>query len=88
MARRENALLNTPVALTDGKPITGPDLSVEVNGLLLPNPFVIGSGPPGVLFRERCMLVHTQEPSALRSLRDMVAKTAVMQQGCKNSKDY
>lgn len=24
-----------------------PDLSVEVNGLHLPNPFVIGSGPPG-----------------------------------------
>ncbi|XP_068662606.1 dihydropyrimidine dehydrogenase (NADP(+)), chloroplastic-like [Aristolochia californica] len=24
-----------------------PDLSVNVNGLLLPNPFVIGSGPPG-----------------------------------------
>ncbi|KAI5077285.1 hypothetical protein GOP47_0007856 [Adiantum capillus-veneris] len=25
----------------------GPDLSVSVNGLHLPNPFVIGSGPPG-----------------------------------------
>ncbi|KAJ7514397.1 hypothetical protein O6H91_23G042500 [Diphasiastrum complanatum] len=25
----------------------GPDLSVTVNGLRLPNPFVIGSGPPG-----------------------------------------
>lgn len=25
----------------------GPDLSVTVNGLKLPNPFVIGSGPPG-----------------------------------------
>lgn len=28
----------------DGKPTSGPDLSVEVNGLHLPNPFVIGSG--------------------------------------------
>ena len=27
--------------------VSGPDLSVEVNGLRLPNPFVIGSGPPG-----------------------------------------
>ncbi|KAL3684683.1 hypothetical protein R1sor_002705 [Riccia sorocarpa] len=27
--------------------ITGPDLSVTVNGLRFPNPFVIGSGPPG-----------------------------------------
>lgn len=26
---------------------SGPDLSVTVNGLKLPNPFVIGSGPPG-----------------------------------------
>ncbi len=25
----------------------GPDLSVTVNGLKLPNPFLIGSGPPG-----------------------------------------
>ena len=24
-----------------------PDLSVTVNGLHMPNPFVIGSGPPG-----------------------------------------
>lgn len=24
-----------------------PDLSVKVNGLTMPNPFVIGSGPPG-----------------------------------------
>lgn len=27
--------------------VSGPDLSVTVNGLHLPNPFVIGSGPPG-----------------------------------------
>lgn len=26
---------------------TEPDLSVTVNGLRMPNPFVIGSGPPG-----------------------------------------
>jgi len=26
---------------------TEPDLSVSVNGLHMPNPFVIGSGPPG-----------------------------------------
>ncbi|GAB4819468.1 hypothetical protein N2152v2_006514 [Parachlorella kessleri] len=33
---------------TDNGAVTsGPDLSVEVNGLKLPNPFVIGSGPPG-----------------------------------------
>ena len=31
----------------NGAVVSGPDLSVEVNGLRLPNPFVIGSGPPG-----------------------------------------
>lgn len=28
----------------NGKAVTGPDLSVTLNGLTLPNPFVIGSG--------------------------------------------
>ncbi|KAL5995553.1 hypothetical protein ACLOJK_025616 [Asimina triloba] len=32
-------------AASDAKP--EPDLSVKVNGLEMPNPFVIGSGPPG-----------------------------------------
>jgi dihydropyrimidine dehydrogenase (NADP+) len=31
----------------DGAVVSGPDLSVEVNGLRLPNPFITGSGPPG-----------------------------------------
>lgn len=31
----------------NGKVASGPDLSVVVDGLKLPNPFVIGSGPPG-----------------------------------------
>lgn len=35
------------VDLKDGKPVSGPDLGVVVNGLKFPNPFVIGSGPPG-----------------------------------------
>lgn len=28
----------------NGKAVSGPDLSVKLNGLSLPNPFVIGSG--------------------------------------------
>lgn len=28
-----------------------PDLSVTVNGLHMPNPFVIGSGPPGTNYK-------------------------------------
>lgn len=40
----------TPLKLAhgqvDGAVTSGPDLSVEVNGLRLPNPFVIGSGAP------------------------------------------
>jgi len=35
------------VKVVDGKPISGPDLSVVVDGVKFPNPFVIGSGPPG-----------------------------------------
>ena len=33
--------------LKDGHVVDGPDLSVEVNGIKFPNPYVIGSGPPG-----------------------------------------
>ncbi|KAK9785261.1 hypothetical protein WJX73_003853 [Symbiochloris irregularis] len=34
--------------LVDGRTVSGPDLSVQhFSGLKLPNPFVIGSGPPG-----------------------------------------
>jgi dihydropyrimidine dehydrogenase (NADP+) len=44
----QRGLADEPIAdLVDGKVTSGPDLSVEVNGLKLPNPFVIGSGPPG-----------------------------------------
>mmetsp|Transcript_10131 Transcript_10131/g.13822 ORF Transcript_10131/g.13822 Transcript_10131/m.13822 type:complete len:447 (-) Transcript_10131:101-1441(-) len=37
--------------LNNGKVTSGPDLSVEVDGLKLPNPFVIGSGPPGTNYK-------------------------------------
>jgi dihydropyrimidine dehydrogenase (NADP+) len=43
--------LDAPVALKDGAPLSGPSLSVTVNGLTLPNPFVIGSGPPGTNYQ-------------------------------------
>mmetsp|Transcript_2018 Transcript_2018/g.4956 ORF Transcript_2018/g.4956 Transcript_2018/m.4956 type:complete len:435 (-) Transcript_2018:436-1740(-) len=33
--------------LKDGAVTSGPSLAVEVDGLKMPNPFVIGSGPPG-----------------------------------------
>eukprot|EP00877_Chromochloris_zofingiensis_P008628 jgi/Chrzof1/4018/Cz13g17120.t1 len=39
------------VPLIDGRVADGPDLSVKVNGLNLPNPFVIGSGPPGTNYQ-------------------------------------
>lgn len=39
------------IELVNGKVTSGPDLSVEVNGLKLPNPFVIGSGPPGTNYQ-------------------------------------
>lgn len=37
----------SPLTIRASKASEGPDLSVSVNGLHLPNPFVIGSGPPG-----------------------------------------
>lgn len=39
--------LEPEAILKNGIPVDGPDLSVVVNGLDLPNPFVIASGPPG-----------------------------------------
>ncbi|KDD75314.1 dihydroorotate dehydrogenase [Helicosporidium sp. ATCC 50920] len=35
------------IELKDGAVTSGPSLAVEVNGMKLPNPFVIASGPPG-----------------------------------------
>lgn len=43
--------LDGAIPLVDGRVTSGPDLSVEVNGLKLPNPFVIGSGPPGTNYQ-------------------------------------
>jgi len=37
--------------LVEGKVLDGPDLSVQVDGLQLPNPFVIASGPPGTNYK-------------------------------------
>jgi dihydropyrimidine dehydrogenase (NADP+) len=37
--------------LVDGAVTSGPDLSVVVNGVKFPNPFVIGSGPPGTNYQ-------------------------------------
>ncbi|GFR47428.1 hypothetical protein Agub_g9052 [Astrephomene gubernaculifera] len=43
--------LDEPIELINGRVTSGPDLSVEVNGLKLPNPFIIGSGPPGTNYQ-------------------------------------
>jgi dihydropyrimidine dehydrogenase (NADP+) len=51
VAPASSAHLDAPVALSGGAPLSGPDLSVVVNGLRLPNPFVIGSGPPGTNYQ-------------------------------------
>lgn len=39
--------LDEPIELVNGAVTSGPSLAVAVDGLRLPNPFVIGSGPPG-----------------------------------------
>ncbi len=38
---------------TPAQVLAGPDLSVTVDGMTLPNPFVIGSGPPGTNYTVR-----------------------------------
>ncbi|XP_073010021.1 dihydropyrimidine dehydrogenase (NADP(+)), chloroplastic [Typha latifolia] len=46
--RRRKAVALRPIAAAAGeKAGAEPDLTVRVNGLEMPNPFVIGSGPPG-----------------------------------------
>lgn len=49
-ASQSNGVVHEAV-LVNGKASSGPDLSVTVNGLKLPNPFVIGSGPPGTNYQ-------------------------------------
>ena len=44
---RAAGLTDPAIELRDGAVVSGPDLSVTVNGVKFPNPFVIGSGPPG-----------------------------------------
>ncbi|GMH39766.1 hypothetical protein BSKO_07664 [Bryopsis sp. KO-2023] len=47
-ARMGGAVGPEPAATLDnGAVVEGPDLSVTVDGLKLPNPFIIASGPPG-----------------------------------------
>jgi hypothetical protein len=56
------------IDLVNGAVTSGPDLSVEVNGLKLPNPFVIGSGPPGTNYQVWFWNRKGQETAALRCL--------------------
>lgn len=48
---RTAGLTDPAIPLVNGAVQSGPDLSVTVNGLQLPNPFVIGSGPPGTNYQ-------------------------------------
>lgn len=45
--QRQPDRVPTLLPQVNGAVASGPSLAVEVNGLQLPNPFVIGSGPPG-----------------------------------------
>jgi hypothetical protein len=48
---RTEGLTDPAIQLVNGTVTEGPDLSVVVNGMKLPNPFVIGSGPPGTNYQ-------------------------------------
>lgn len=41
--------LDDPIELVNGAVTSGPSLAVNSDGMKMPNPFVIGSGPPGAL---------------------------------------
>ena len=45
------SLTDPAIKLDNGAVVSGPSLAVEVNGLKMPNPFVIGSGPPGTNYQ-------------------------------------
>ena len=69
-----------------------PDLSVTVNGLKMPNPFVIGSGPPGTNYTvmkrafdegwggviAKTVIPLTTSPLLITSSRESLAATCVM----------
>ena len=47
-AGKNGSRLSVPsVKLVGGVPVDGPNLAVSIDGMTLPNPFVIASGPPG-----------------------------------------
>ncbi|KIZ03401.1 hypothetical protein MNEG_4561 [Monoraphidium neglectum] len=48
---RLSGITDPAIELVDGAVTSGPDLSVVVNGVKFPNPFVIGSGPPGTNYQ-------------------------------------
>jgi dihydropyrimidine dehydrogenase (NADP+) len=48
---RTEGLTDPAIKLFNGAVTEGPDLSVTVNGMKMPNPFVIGSGPPGTNYQ-------------------------------------
>ncbi|KAI8462963.1 MAG: psbA translation factor [Monoraphidium minutum] len=48
---RLSGVSDPAIELVNGAVTSGPDLSVVVNGVRFPNPFVIGSGPPGTNYQ-------------------------------------
>mmetsp|Transcript_6667 Transcript_6667/g.24010 ORF Transcript_6667/g.24010 Transcript_6667/m.24010 type:complete len:440 (-) Transcript_6667:874-2193(-) len=59
------------VELVDGKPVSGPDLSCVVDGVKFPNPFVIGSGPPGTNY-------HVMKKAFDEGWGGVIAKTVTL----------
>ena len=59
------------VELIDGKPASGPDLSCTVDGVYFPNPFVIGSGPPGTNY-------HVMKKAFDEGWGGVIAKTVTL----------
>ena len=60
-----------PGEKVDGKPVSGPDLSCVVDGVKFPNPFVIGSGPPGTNY-------HVMKKAFDEGWGGVIAKTVTL----------
>jgi hypothetical protein len=99
---RTEGLTDPAIKLVNGAVTDGPDLSVVVNGMKLPNPFVIGSGPPGTNYQVMkkafdegwggviCKTLSLDSSKVQSNSRDDLmlrpGLAAAVRKGCKNAK--
>lgn len=70
--------LDDPIELTNGAVTSGPDLSITVDGVRYPNPFVIGSGPPGVHMPAGILRSALRPDAAQRQLICLIVSSSAL----------